>query len=63
MVQWLEVLLVEGWRGECPICSELGDGHFGLVRFKNFVNFDFDGHLVQDRFGQQSVIVLFVTRS
>ncbi len=22
------------------------DGHFGHVRFKIFVNFDFDGHLV-----------------
>ena len=32
--------------GECPICSELSDGHFGHVRFKNFVNIDFDGHLV-----------------
>ena len=41
----------------------LGDGHFGHVRFKNFVNFDFDGHLVQDRFGEQRVIVMFVTRS
>ena len=30
----------------CPFCLELGDGHFGHVRFKNFVNFDFDGHLV-----------------
>jgi hypothetical protein len=31
--------------GECPICSELSDGHFGHLRFKIFVNFDFDGHL------------------
>ena len=45
MVQLLEVLLVEGWRGECPICSELSDGHFGHLRFKNFVNIDFVGIL------------------
>ena len=30
----------------CPFFTLLGDGHFGHVRFKNFVNFDFDGHLV-----------------
>ena len=32
--------------GECPICSELGDGHFGHVRFKTFLFSDFDGQLV-----------------
>jgi hypothetical protein len=31
--------------GECPFCGELGDGHFGHLRFKNFLIFDFDGHL------------------
>ena len=30
----------------CPLCPKLGDGHFGHVRFKSFVIFDFDGHLV-----------------
>jgi len=32
--------------GECPICPELCDGHFGHARFKLFVIFNFDGHLV-----------------
>ena len=32
--------------GECPLCPELCDGHFGHARFKFFVIFDFDGHLV-----------------
>ena len=32
--------------GECPMCPELRDGHFGHARFKFFVIFDFDGHLV-----------------
>jgi hypothetical protein len=32
--------------GECPFCPLLGDGHFGHVRFKIFLIFDFDGHLV-----------------
>lgn len=30
---------------ECPFCPELGDGHFGHVRFKTFLFVDFDGHL------------------
>ena len=47
----------------CPFFPELGDGHFGHLRFKIFVNFDFDGHLVQGRFREQSEIVLFVIRS
>ena len=34
------------WGGECPICLELGGGHFGHARFKFFVIFNFDGHLV-----------------
>ena len=29
----------------CPFCPELGDGHFGHVRFKTFLFVDFDGHL------------------
>jgi hypothetical protein len=32
--------------GECPICPELCNGHFGHARFKFFVIFNFDGHLV-----------------
>ena len=36
--------------GECPICSELGGGHFGHARFKFFVIFNFDGHLVMVQF-------------
>ncbi len=31
---------------ECPICPELCGGHFGHARFKFFVIFNFDGHLV-----------------
>ena len=30
----------------CPFFPELGDGHFGHLRFKIFLIFDFDGHLV-----------------
>ncbi len=32
--------------GECPFFRLLGDGHFGHLRFKIFLIFDFDGHLV-----------------
>ena len=32
--------------GGCPKCRQLCVGHFGHVRFKIFVNVDFDGHLV-----------------
>ena len=28
------------------MCPELSDGHFGHARFKLFVIFNFDGHLV-----------------
>ena len=31
--------------GECPFFRLLGDGHFGHLRFKIFLIFDFDGHL------------------
>jgi hypothetical protein len=31
---------------ECPICLMLSDGHFGHVKFKFLLDFDFDGHLV-----------------
>ena len=31
--------------GGCPKCPKLDDGHFGHVRFKVFLIFDFDGHL------------------
>jgi len=30
----------------CPLCPRLGVGHFGHIRFKNFLFFDFDGHSV-----------------
>jgi hypothetical protein len=30
----------------CPKCPLLCDGHFGHLRFKKFLIFDFDGHLV-----------------
>ena len=30
----------------CPKCPLLCDGHFGHLKFKIFLNFDFDGHLV-----------------
>ena len=30
----------------CPKYPLLGDGHFGHIRFKIFLIFDFDGHLV-----------------
>jgi hypothetical protein len=33
--------------GGCPKCPKVGDGHFGHVRFKTFLIFDFDGHLVR----------------
>jgi hypothetical protein len=32
--------------GGCPKCPKVGDGHVGHVRFKIFLIFDFDGHLV-----------------
>ena len=32
--------------GGCPKCPKLGVGHFGHIRFKIFLIFDFDGHLV-----------------
>ena len=37
-----------GWDfvGGCPKCPKLGIGHFGHIRFKIFLIFDFDGHLV-----------------
>jgi hypothetical protein len=31
--------------GGCPKCPLLLDGHFGHVRFKTFLFFEFDGHL------------------
>jgi hypothetical protein len=31
----------------CPKCPLLCDGHFGHLRFKIFLIFDFDGHLVE----------------
>ena len=37
-----------GWEmGECPFFGELGDAHFGHIRFKKFPIFDFDGHKVE----------------
>ena len=35
-----------GKLGECPFFTLLGDRHFGHLRFKIFLIFDFDGHLV-----------------
>jgi hypothetical protein len=35
-----------GFCGGCPKCPKLGDGHFGHIRFKIFLVFDFYGHLV-----------------
>ena len=35
------------------MCPELCDGHFGHARFKFFVIFDFDGHLVTVLFGMR----------
>jgi hypothetical protein len=35
--------------GGCPKCPKLGVGHFGHIRFKIFLIFDFDGHLVDRR--------------
>ena len=32
--------------GGCPKCPKLGVGHFGHIRFKIFLIFDFNGHLV-----------------
>jgi hypothetical protein len=41
-----------GWEmGECPFFRELGDGHFGHIRFKKFLIFDFDGHMVEREIG------------
>ena len=39
-------LLTSSFEGGVQSAGSLGDGHFGHVRFKFFVNFDFDGHLV-----------------
>lgn len=36
--------------GECPMCPELSDGHFGHARLKFFVIVNFDGHLVMVQF-------------
>ena len=33
------------------MCPELSDGHFGHVRFKIFVIFNFDGHIGSVLFG------------
>jgi hypothetical protein len=40
---WVFAVWVVG--GGCPLCPSLGDGHFGHVRFKKFLFFEFDGHL------------------
>jgi hypothetical protein len=37
--------------GECPFFGELGDGHFGHIRFKKIPIFDFDGHMVESEIG------------
>ena len=40
------VPLTSSFEGGVQSAGSLGDGHFGHVRFKFFVKFDFDGHPV-----------------
>ncbi len=42
--------LTSSFEGGVQSAGSLGDGHFGHVRFKFFVKFDFDGHLVHGTF-------------
>ena len=54
------VPLTSSFEGGVQSAGSLGDGHFGHVRFKFFVKFDFDGHLVHGTSGRVCVYRMMI---